>query len=42
MAYLDATFDAIRAQYGSIDRYLGEQLGLDKDKLMTLRGKYLE
>ena len=40
--YLDATFEAIRAQYGSIDRYLAEQLGLDQQALITLRGKYLE
>lgn len=40
--YLDATFAAIRAQYGSVDRYLAEQLGLDKNTLMTLRQKYLE
>ncbi|GGB07238.1 tyrosine-protein phosphatase [Puia dinghuensis] len=41
-AYLDATFAAIRAQYGSVDRYLTEQLGLDKEKLTILKAKYLE
>ncbi|HXB05576.1 MAG TPA: tyrosine-protein phosphatase [Puia sp.] len=41
-AYLDATFDALRVQYGSIDRYLAEQLGLDKEKLRILKAKYLE
>ena len=40
--YLDATFDAIRARYGSIDRYLADQLGLDKEKLTILKAKYLE
>jgi protein-tyrosine phosphatase len=40
--YLDATFEAIRTQYGSVDRYLAEQLGLDKGKLTILKAKYLE
>lgn len=40
--YLDATFTAIRIQYGSIDRYLAEQLGLDQQAIVKLRGKYLE
>ena len=40
--YLDATFDAIRKKYGSIDNYLADQLGLDKGKLVMLRAKYLE
>lgn len=40
--YLDASFDAIRAQYGSIDRYLSEQLGLNGEKLRILKAKYLE
>jgi protein-tyrosine phosphatase len=41
-AYLDATFASLRAQYGSIDRYLAEQLGLDQTSLVKLRAKYLE
>ena len=41
-SYLDATFAAIRAQYGSIDRYLTEQLGLDQEKLRILKARYLE
>lgn len=40
--YLDATFDALRAQYGSVDRYLEEQLGLDREKIARLRAMYLE
>jgi protein-tyrosine phosphatase len=40
--YLDATFEAIRAQYGSVDRYLTEQLGLDGPRLKKLKAKYLE
>lgn len=41
-AYLDATFDAIRKQYGSVDRYLTAELGLDKEKITILKEKYLE
>jgi protein-tyrosine phosphatase len=40
--YLDATFDAIKKQYGSIDNYLKAQLGLDDQKIITLRQKFLE
>jgi protein-tyrosine phosphatase len=40
--YLDAAFEAIRAQYGSIDRYLAEQLGMNEQAVLTLRAKYLE
>src|SRR5579871_6510375 len=40
--YLDATFDALRTQYGSVDRYLEEQLGLDQEKRAMLKAKYLE
>jgi protein-tyrosine phosphatase len=40
--YLDATFDAIRRQYGSIDNYLQQQLGLDRQHLTLLRQKFLE
>lgn len=41
-AYLDATFEAIRSQYGSVERYLAEQLGLDGDRVKILKAKYLE
>jgi protein-tyrosine phosphatase len=41
-SYLDTTFEAIRVQYGSVDRYLAEQLGLDQAKLVILKAKYLE
>jgi protein-tyrosine phosphatase len=41
-SYLDTTFEAIRIQYGSVDRYLAEQLGLDRPKLAMLKAKYLE
>jgi protein-tyrosine phosphatase len=40
--YLDATFDALRKQYGSIDNYLQQQLGLDQPHLALLRQKFLE
>ena len=40
--YLAATFDAIRRQYGSIDNYLQQQLGLDQQRLALLRQKFLE
>ncbi len=40
--YLDAAFDAIRRQYGSIDNYLQQQLGLDQQHLTLLRQKFLE
>ena len=40
--YLDATFDAIRRQYGSIDNSLPQQLGLDQQHLALLRQKFLE
>jgi protein-tyrosine phosphatase len=41
-SYLDTTFEAIRIQYGSVDRYLAEQLGLDQGKIVMLKAKYLE
>ncbi|HEV2479285.1 MAG TPA: tyrosine-protein phosphatase [Puia sp.] len=40
--YLDATFAAIRSQYGSVDHYLAEELGVDQQAIVTLRAKYLE
>jgi len=40
--YLAATFDAIRKQYGSIDNYLQQQLGLDQQNLALLRKKFLD
>jgi len=40
--WLDVTFQAIREKYGSVDRYLSGQLGLDEERLRLLREKYLE
>jgi protein-tyrosine phosphatase len=41
-AYLEATFAAVRKQYGSVDKFLKEALGLDQAKIKALRAKYLE
>jgi len=40
--YLDATFNAIIKQYGSVDDYLKTQLGLDDEKIALLKKKFLE
>jgi protein-tyrosine phosphatase len=40
--YLNATFAAIRKQYGSIDNFLQGPLGLDENKLALLKSKFLE
>jgi len=40
--YLDATFDAIKKQYGSVDNFLKTQIGLSNNDLKTLRKKYLD
>lgn len=40
--YLDATFAAIRNQYGSVDAYLRDQLGLDDETVARLRKRFLE
>jgi len=40
--YLDATFAAINKQYGSVDNFLKNQLGLDDEKLKELKAKFLE
>jgi protein-tyrosine phosphatase len=39
--YLAVTFDAIRKQYGSIDNYLEQQIGLDTAKREELKKKFL-
>lgn len=39
--YLNATFQAIRLKYGSIDHFLKKEMGLNKSKLKALRNKYL-
>lgn len=39
---LDATFNAIKKQYGSVDNYLKTQIGLNDEKIALLKSKYLE
>lgn len=41
-AYLDATFAAIDKQYGSVDNFLANQIGLTKKDITVLRAKYLQ
>ena len=40
--YLMATFETIRAKYGSIYNYLKKEMGLSKQKLRKLRALYLQ
>ncbi|HEX9511146.1 MAG TPA: tyrosine-protein phosphatase [Puia sp.] len=40
--YLEATFNTIREQYGSIDNFLRGPLGLDVVKIKQLKDKFLE
>ena len=40
--YLDATFTAIKKQYGSIDNYLKTQIGLTDKNIKALRAKFLD
>lgn len=40
--YLDAVFDEIDSRYGSLDNFYEQCCGLDKDKIVVLKNKYLE
>jgi protein-tyrosine phosphatase len=40
--YIAATFDTIRAKYGSIDTYLQKELGLNTSKINKLKKAYTE
>lgn len=40
--YLDATFAALKQNYGSVDNFLRNQVGLDDQKIATLKSKFLE
>lgn len=40
--YLDATFTAIKKQYGSVDNYLKTQIGLSDADIKKLKKKFLE
>jgi protein-tyrosine phosphatase len=42
MEYIRTTFDTIRQQYGSIDKFLQGPIGLDKAKIRLLKAKFLE
>ncbi|MBL4871382.1 MAG: tyrosine-protein phosphatase [Robiginitomaculum sp.] len=39
--YLDAAFDSIKQQYGSVENYLASELGVGPDELTTLRRRLL-
>jgi protein-tyrosine phosphatase len=39
--YLDAAFDEMEKQYGSIERYFSEGLGIDADQQQAMRDLYL-
>jgi protein-tyrosine phosphatase len=41
-SYLQATFDAIKSKYGTIDNYLKIEMGLDKRNERILKDKYLQ
>jgi protein-tyrosine phosphatase len=40
--YLDAAFAQVEADYGTLDRFLDEGLGLGGDELAALRARLLE
>jgi protein-tyrosine phosphatase len=40
--YLDATFQAITRQYGSIEKFLKGPIGLSSENIATLKSKFLE
>jgi protein-tyrosine phosphatase len=42
VAYLQQTFDAIQTQWGSVDNYLSQELGMDGAAIARLRALYLE
>ena len=41
-ALIRAMFDQLEKDYGSVDAYLQQNLGLDQSKLQQLRQMYLE
>ncbi|MEI6586766.1 MAG: tyrosine-protein phosphatase [Sediminibacterium sp.] len=41
-SYLNATFNAIKYKYGSIDNYLRDEMGLTNKKIKLLKSFYLE
>ena len=40
--YLQAAFDGMRENYGSVENYLEQRLGMDAEKIDTMRSLYLE
>ena len=40
--YLDAAFERLESEYGTLDRYLREGLGLGADELAALRRRLLD
>lgn len=40
--YLTAAFDAVKAEYGSVQNYIRNQLGVSDDEIERLRDMYLE
>lgn len=40
--YLQAALDAVKREYGSVEDYIHNQLGVSDEKLQQLRDKYLE
>ncbi|PZF70918.1 tyrosine-protein phosphatase [Taibaiella soli] len=40
--YLQATFDAITKKYGSVDKFMSEELGMNAANIQKLRDKYLQ
>jgi protein-tyrosine phosphatase len=41
-SFLEAAFDAIRFDYGDLQRYLSDGLGLGTTERATLQARYLE
>ena len=41
-SYLKSVQDEIEKDYGSVDAFLKQEMGLDENARLRLRGKYLE
>lgn len=42
VSYMEALFDTLDKVYGGVDNFLREKLGLDEEKLQSLKDNYLE
>lgn len=40
--YICASFDAIEENYGNVESYLRDEMGLTQEKILILKGKFLE